>query len=378
MHIQRRTLLAAGAAALGAPTFMVRAETGVSDGEIVLGHTGILQGPLGGPVKAMLAGAQTAFGEVNAQGGIAGRKLRVVSLDDELKPDKAVANYQALLGEHKAFAFFGCVGSGTTAAASQVLKESGAALIGGYAVADSAREKTRGSGYYMRASTEREAQALVQHLTTIGITRIAMAHLDNPGGLEALSLVTAALKERKLEPTGSTAIKGDASNAVEAAQKLMAGNPQTIIMYLGGPLPGELMKAVWGIGATPSFYGMSIVDGGVTAKVAGPRSRGLAISQIMPYPWGAADVYIRTYRELMDKATLPIGYYSFEGYFSASVLIEALKRTGRDLTRPKLHATMKALKLRLAGMDIDFTGGQTTGSRFVEMVQVTNEGKYVR
>ena len=60
------------------------------------------------------------------------------------------------------------------------------------------------------------------------------------------------------------------------------------------------------------------------------------------------------------------------------MLIEALKRTGRDLTRPKLHATLKALKLRLAGIDIDFTGGQPTGSRFVELVQVTRDGKYVR
>lgn len=370
--------MAAGAAALGAPSFMLRAETGVSDTEIVLGHSGILQGPLGGPVKVMLAGAQAAFAEANGQGGIAGRKLRVVSLDDELKPDKAIANYQALLGEHKAFAFFGCVGSGTTAAASKVLKDSGAALIGGYAVADSAREKTRGSGYYLRASTAREAQALVQHLTTIGITRIAMAHLDNPGGIEALSLVSAALAERKLKATGSIAIKGDASNAAEAAKTLMAGNPQTILMYLGGPLPGELMKAVWGTGATPSFYGMSIVDGGVTAKVVGARSRGLAISQIMPYPWSAVDPFVRGYRDLMDKNKLPIGYYTFEGYFSANVLIEALKRTGRDLTRARLHATLRALKLRLAGMDIDFSTGATTGSRFIEMVRVTPEGRFVR
>ena len=378
MSIRRRTLLAASAVAVGAPSFVTRAETGVGDGEIVLGHSGILQGPLSGPVKAMLGGAQVAFAEASAQGGIAGRKIRVVSLDDELKPDKAVANYQLLLAEHKAFAFFGCVGSGTTAAASKVLKESGAALVGGYAVADSAREKTRGNGYYLRASTAREAQALVQHLTTIGISRIAMAHLDNPGGAEALSLVQAALDEHRLKATGSIAVKGDASNAPDAAKQLMANNPQSIIMYLGGSLPAELMKAVLGLGGTPSFYGMSIVDGGVTAKVLGERTRGLAISQVMPYPWSAVDPFTRTYRDLMASANGLVGYSSFEGYFSAQVLIEALRRAGRELTRPKLHATMKALKLRLAGVEIDFTGGQPTGSRFVEMVQVTRDGKYVR
>jgi ABC-type branched-subunit amino acid transport system substrate-binding protein len=376
--IQRRTLLAAGVATLGAPSFMVRAETGVSDTEIVLGHSGILQGPLGQPVKTVLGGANVALSELNAQGGVAGRKLRLVSLDDELKPDKAAANYQTLLTQHKVFAFFGCVGSGTTAAASKVLKESGAALVGGFAVADSAREKTRGSGYFLRASTAREAQVLVQHLTTIGITRIAMAHLDNPGGTEALSLIEAALNESKLKAVASIAVKGDASNAAAAAKHLMASEPQTIIMYLAGTLPGELMKAVLALGDSPSFYGMSIVDGGVTAKVLGERTRGLAISQAMPYPWGAIDPFVRGYRDLMTKANVPIGYQSLEGYFGAQVMIEALKRTGRDLTRPKLHATLKALKLRLAGIDIDFTGGQATGSRFVELVQVTRDGKYIR
>jgi len=59
-------------------------------------------------------------------------------------------------------------------------------------------------------------------------------------------------------------------------------------------------------------------------------------------------------------------------------MIEALKRTGRDLTRARLHATLRALKLRLAGMDIDFSTGGTTGSRFIEMVRVTPEGRFVR
>jgi len=73
-----------------------------------------------------------------------------------------------------------------------------------------------------------------------------------------------------------------------------------------------------------------------------------------------------------------VGYGSFEGYLNGLVMIEALKRTGRDLTRARLHATLRALKFRLAGMDIDFSTGNTTGSRFIEMVRVTPEGRFVR
>jgi branched-chain amino acid transport system substrate-binding protein len=128
MH--RRNFLAASAAAVAGlgplSSAAFAAESGVSDTEIVLGHTGILSGPLGAPIKVVMAGAGLAFDAVNAQGGLSGRKIKLVSLDDELKPEKAVANYEKLLSEHRAFAFFGCVGSGTTAAAAKVLNQSGA------------------------------------------------------------------------------------------------------------------------------------------------------------------------------------------------------------------------------------------------------------
>lgn len=379
--MERRHLILAGAAfgIVGPATRAATEPSGVSATEIVLGHTGVLSGPLGGPVKAMLAGAELAFADVKAAGGVHGRAIRLVSIDDELKPDKAVANYEKLLAtDPGVFAFFGCVGSGTTAAAAPVLSRSGAPMIGGFAVADSAREKVKGSAYFLRATSGREAQALIQHLTTIGVTRIAVAHLDNPGGQEALSLLQQAMAVHQLKPLAAAGVKGDGSNAGEVAKKLSAEPPQAIIMYVGGPLGGELMKASWALGSNPMFYGMSIVPGELTAKVIGARARGLAISQVVPYPWAQVDPVAREYRRLAEAVKVPVGYYTYEGYLSALITIEALRRAGRELTRPKLHAALRGLKYRLANMEIDFTSGNTTGSRFVEMVQVTAEGRFVR
>jgi branched-chain amino acid transport system substrate-binding protein len=378
--MKRRRLLL-GSATLGAFGWsapVVAEPSGVSPTEIVLGHTGVLTGPLGGPVKAMLAGAELAFADLKAAGGVNGRTIRLVSIDDELKPDKAVANYEKLLADPGVFAFFGCVGSGTTAAAAPVLARSGAALVGGFAVADSAREKVKGSGYFLRATTGREAQALIQQLTTIGVTKISVAHLDNPGGQEALSLIQQAMATHQLKPAAAVGVKGDASNAADAAKHLATDPPQAIIMYLGGPLGGELMKATWALGSNPMFYGMSIVPGELTAKIIGARARGLAISQVVPYPWAEVDPVARDFRRLAEAAKVTVGYYSYEGYLSALLMIEALRRTGRDLTRPKLHASLRSLKFRLANMDVDFATGNSTGSRFVELVQVTAEGRFVR
>ena len=369
--------LGAAGAVVAAPAVHA-AEPGVTDQEVVFGQTGILSGPLGAQINTMLAGADLAFAEAARNGELGGRRVRIRSLDDELKPDLAVANVKRLLEQEHVFGFFGNVGSATTAATAPLLKQAGAPLLGGYAVADSARERVKGAAYFVRTTSGREAEALVQHLTTIGVQRIGAAVLDNPGGQEAQALITAALSQFKLEPVAVTAVKNDASNAAEAARKLADRNPQAVLMYLGGVLPGELMKATWAIGASPSFYGMSIVAGEVTAKVAGERARGLAISQVVPYPWGQADPLVSGYRQLAEAAKVPVGYYSFEGYLNALVLVEALKRCGRDLTRARLHAAIRSLKMRLAGMNADFTAGGHTASRFVDLVQVSHGGKFVR
>jgi branched-chain amino acid transport system substrate-binding protein len=374
--MKRRIFLAAGAAAVaGGPA---RADNGVTDTEILLGQTGILSGPLGTTIKSMLGGAQLAFNDTNSRGGVAGRAVKLVSMDDELKPDKAVANYRSLLNDQRVLAFFGCVGSGTTAASAGVLAQSGAPMVGGYAVADSAREKVKGSAYFVRASTGREAEALVQHLTTLGVTRIAVAHLDNPGGAEARALVESALSAKQLKLQAAVAVKGDGSNAAEAGKQLAGNEAQAVIMYLSGVLPGEVMKATWALGARPMFYGMSIVAGELAAKTLGEHARGLAIAQVVPYPWAEVDPVVREYRRLADAAGVPLSYYSYEGYLSGIVMLESLRRCGRELTRARLHAALRGLKMRLAGMDVDFTTGHATGSNFVDLVQVSVGGRFVR
>ncbi len=376
--MQRRQFAAALGAAAFAPGLLRAADPGVGDAEVVFGHTGILNGPLGGQIKIMLAGAELAFAESRAQGGVHGRRVRIVSLDDELKPERAVANYEKLLGAEGVFGFFGCVGSATTAAAAPLLQKAGAPWVAGYAVADSARDKLKGTGFFVRATSGREAQSLVQHLTTVGVTKIGVAMLDNPGGKEAAALVETALSAQKLQATAAVFLKGDGSNVKEAADALAKSAPQAVIMYLGGALPGELMKAGWAQGFSPMYYGMSIVAGEVTAKVAGEKARGLAISQVMPYPWSESDPTTREYRRLAEAAKVPVGYYSFEGYLNALVLLEALRRSGRELTRGRLFGTLRQLKMRSAGMDLDYTLNGLTGSRFVELVQVTHDGRFVR
>jgi ABC-type branched-subunit amino acid transport system substrate-binding protein len=378
--MRRRALNLAAALALPLWTLRARADEGsVDDREVVLGNSAILSGPLGRAVQDFLAGARLHFDAVSAQGGVNGRRIRLVSLDDELQPQKAVANCKSLLADARAFAFFGNVGSGTIAAATPLLRESGAPLIGNFAVSDSVRDGAAGAAYFVRATYGREAEKLVEHLGTIGIRRIAVATLANPGGEEVLALVRRAASASGIgDVVASAAMRSDGSNIAEMGRTLAAADPQAVIVFVSGPPVAELMKTVWAAGAQPSFYGMSVVDGLLAARLLGEQLKGLAISQVVPWPWSVSDPEAVEYRRLSAAAGLSPGYTGFEGYLNARVAVEGLRRAGRDLRRSGLHAAMKQVTLRLGGLDIDYTGGRHTGSRFVDLVLATRGGRYVR
>lgn len=387
-YTTRRRLLAAGALGpvglLGSfGPFVPRAfaqDSGIGPREVLIGQSAVLSGPLGVSLQGFNAGAQLAFDEVNAQGGVGGRQIRLISMDDGLVPERAAANYKTLLSERGVFAFFGGVGSGTIAAAVPILRESHAPLIGNFALSDAVREQARGEAYFVRATYSREAARLVQHLATLGIQRVAVAHLDNPGGVEVLGLVRAAAQQAGsgIAVVAAEAVRNDGSNIAAAAQKLGEAKPQALLMFIAGPPVAQLMRTLAEAGVYPAYYGMSVVAGDAVAKALGDKLRGLAIAQVMPYPWSDLEPAARHFRAAATKAQVPVAYHTYEGYLNALVLIEALRRCGRTPTRNGLHDVMRALRTRVAGIEIDYSGGQHTGSRFVELVHVTVEGRYIR
>ena len=123
---------------------------------------------------------------------------------------------------------------------------------------------------------------------------------------------------------------------------------------------------------------MSTVAGDQVAKLLGSRLRGLASSQVVPYPWNDADTTAHGFRVLGDARKIRVNYLSYEGYINAMVLAEGLRRAGRDLRRATLHSAMRTMKTRLGGLDLDFSTGNPTGSNFVDLVHVTSEGRFLR
>jgi len=373
---QRRQLLLGalgGAALASAPDLRAQGR-----GDVLLGQTAVLSGPLGKTIQALNQGMQLALDQANAAGGVRGQSLKLISLDDELKPEKAVANYKALAHDHRVSAFLGCVGSGTTAAAADTLRDTGLPSFGGYAVGDGARARSKGSAYFVRATYGREAEVLVHHLLTLGIDKIAVAHLANPGGDEVLHSITALLESRQHKLRGAGAVANDGANVGQVGRTLAGLAPQAVIMFLNAPLAAGLMDALVQAGHRPGFYGMSIVAGDAVAAILGPeKARGLVVAQAVPYPWSEVEPTAQDYRRLCAAKQVQPNYTSFEGYLNATILVGALRRSP-DLSPSHLHAAIRGTRTRLSGMNVDFGDGELSGSKFVELVQVAEGGRFVR
>jgi ABC-type branched-subunit amino acid transport system substrate-binding protein len=376
--LDRRSFCIGAGAAFSGVAVARTAEGEAARGDIVLGQSAVLSGPVGVVGTALRDGAQLVFEGVNAQGGVGGRRLRLVSLDDGLDPARAVANYKSLATEHRVAACLLGTGATTTSAAVPALREAGVPLVGAMTVSDSVRDASAGVAYYVRASQQRECEALVTHLTTLGIHRIGVAYFAAPGGEEVLRQLKSIFEQRGAELRGTAAVAVDGRNAAQECKRLVAQEPQAVVLFLSGAAAAATMDAIRSQGAASSFYGMSVLSGEVTARLLGGRAHGLAISEVIPYPWDGASPEAVQYRRAAEHAGVPIGYHSFEGWLVARVLVEALSRAAPEPTRARLHATLRAMKLRVAGMDLDFTGGRHTGSHFVELVHVRDNGSFAR
>src|SRR5206468_7782793 len=131
MQISIRGALAAVAlsAIVSAPAF---AEDGVTADTITFGQAAVLEGPASALGLGMQLGLNAAFNEVNAKGGVHGRKIKLISVNDGYEPDRAIAATKKLIEEDKVFALVGAVGTPTSAAAQPIATAAKVPFVGAF------------------------------------------------------------------------------------------------------------------------------------------------------------------------------------------------------------------------------------------------------
>ena len=337
---------------------------GVNSTTILLGSSLPLTG------HASYLGTQTKIGaeiylkHINNQGGVHGRKIKLVALDDQYDPPQCLANTQRLIIRDKVFALFCYVGTPTTVKVLPMIKEARIPLLGMFTGANALREPFTPYLINIRPSYYRETESAVRHLVQdLGLERFAVFYQYDAYGFDGLTGTELALKEFGLSPVARSSYTRGTIKVEKAVREIVASDAQAVFM-IGSYNPcAEFVRQAASRDFHPLYYTVSFVGAEELARRLKdlPQER-LIMSQVVPPPLGsdsrkksgAVREYIRLLKRYYPKERP--NFVGLEGYINARVLVEGLRRCGRDLSRKEFISAIESIKGYTLGddMEIDF------------------------
>lgn len=375
-----------GATALMAPTLMesARAATdpGITDDEILLGQSVDLSGPLKELGAEISRGCQAYVNALNRAGGIHGRKVRVITLDDGYKVERTVENARRLMTQERVFALVNIMGTPNIAAILPHVSEHGVPVFCPFTGADVVRSPAHPLVFNIRASYADEASKLVQHVRTLGIKDIGVLVQNNSFGKDGLAGVEAAVRRDglALSPQAVVTIETDASDAAQATARIARRNPRVVLMITAGKPTMEFVRAYRRMGQASSLYALSVMGTQATIGALGSDGVGIVVTSVVPFPWSRSVPLSRSYQAAMREAGFDeLSFLSFESYINATVLTQALRQSGRRLTRAALVTAMEGLVgADFQGFRVDFGFGRRQGSRYVDLAMISANGRFMQ
>ena len=311
-------------------------EIGVTADRILFGQAAAMSGPSSALGLKMRQGILAAFAEVNAKGGVHGRKLELISRDDGYDPDRSVLQTFRLIDEDKVFALIGAVGTPTSLVTVPIAKAQNVPMIGPFTGAGFLREPDLNNVVNIRASYAAEAEAWVKHLTEDRhIKRIAIFYQDDSYGRDGLAGVKLALEKRGMALAAEATYERSTKAVASAMRALKRAEPEAVVM-VGTYAPcAEFIKLARQSGFNPAFVNISFVGAVALAQELGREGEGVIVSQVVPFPWDTSIKVVADYQaaeRLLDPELEP-DFVSLEGYLSARLAAAALEMAGPNPTR---------------------------------------------
>lgn len=356
------------------------AETGVDANSVTLGQSAALSGPAQELGSEMRLGAQTYFNLVNQAGGVFGRQIKLVSLDDGYEPDRAAANTKKLISEDRVFALFGYVGTPTSNAASPIFTDARVPFFGAFTGAESLRNPLNRYIFNVRASYFDETEKIIEQVTSVGGKSIAVFYQDDAYGKAGLAGVERALAKRSMKITSTGTVERNTVKVEAAVKDLVPKQPDAIVMISAYRSIAAFVKAAKKAGYTGQFHNVSFVGSRALADELAAEGHGVAISQVVPFPFTPSSPIVAEYQKaLKASGSSQPSFTSLEGFIAARVFVEGLKRAGKDLTREKLITALESMNnVDLGGFNVNFSPKSHNGSSFVELTMIGRNKTFVK
>ena len=354
--------------------------SGMAQAQILIGQTVGLTGPVAATVKEAVDGAKLYIDSVNAKGGIRGEKIELITLDDKFDPKIAAANANTLITEKNVVTLFLNRGTPHTEAIMPLLEKHGVGLVAPSTGAMLLHSPVNRYVFNVRSSYQREAAKAVAHLHTLGIDRIAVVHVDDSFGTDALEGANKGFAKANLKPVA--VVKADRSKPdyTVIIPALTKATPQAVLWFGSGTAVADGIKALRAAGSAAQVVTLSNNASSGFIKALGDASRGVIVTQVFPYEKSFSYSIVKEALELAKaKGQTEISPAILEGYASAKVLVEALRRASPNPTRQKGLAALESLqKYDLGGLEISYSPDDHTGLDFADLSIIGNDGKFKR
>ena len=288
---------------------------------------------------------------------------------------------KGFLADPDVFALFSPLGTPMVEALLPLIRNSDVPCFAPLTGATSARPADMRNVFNVTPSYPEEAQRQVEHLATIGIRRIAIAYQNNSFGKEIVQAVEAATKKHNVTLVASVSVQNDASDAGTAASKIAAAAPEAVMLGLAGKPTIGFIKAIRAERKGLPLYALSVMGSAATLAALGKDAYGIAVTQVVPLPTNTVVPVVRDFQQAWrdSGATLDPSHIALWGYINARVFVEALRRSGRNLTRKTfIESAWSLRRVDLGGYDVSFDQPGRNASRFVELTMISHAGKFIR
>lgn len=348
--LNRRHVIALATSALLASSAWAQGyekkDEGVLTQEIVLGSSQPMSGTLAYMGKAVDEAIRTYFDMVNGQGGVHGRKIKLITYDDELKPAKSVANAKLLVERDNVLAMVGNIGHATNMSAYEYSGPKKIPTVGALSISDLTSTPARDYLYVLPSPQSTETAAYVDHaIHTLKAKRVAMLYQNDGWGKPAYDIAVKQLEKYGQKLVEAQTFERFATDITSQVFKLKESNPDVVIVYALGQEAVLFFRGAEKLGWKPTVFGAGGLNDPKFIELLGKSDAKLYVASYYD-PIDGNNPAIKDFNERYTKLypNSKPSSMALMGYSSAAVMVEALRRAGPQPDRAKVIAALDNLK----------------------------------
>jgi ABC-type branched-subunit amino acid transport system substrate-binding protein len=373
----RRSALAAGLVVLALGSAAAQSQ-GVTKTTILIGHSGPLSGANKEFGEDIRDGALAYFNKINATGGVNGRKVQLITIDDANDAKRSGENGRVLIEERRVLALFGYASATLSLPAFPFVEKHGVPFIAPFTGA-APMQKFRPQVFMMRASYADELEKIIEFYASTGMKKFSVIHYDDAIGKENLAVVQAALGKLGLKPVSIGTLKRNQTDLGAAVGDVVKAAPDVVIGTTLYRTTADFIKQAKKAGSGAQFANTSFVGASALATELGQQGTGVVVAQVVPPYARQAIPVVKEYQAAIEKqlGKKEFSFTSLEAYICAKVLAEGIRRTGTNLTRESLLKALNSINnYDAGGYVVSFSPTNHNGSKFVELTAISKGGRF--